>query len=253
MTGFSSDWLALREPADAAARDTGLIARLADWAVGRPLRVVDLGCGTGASWRALARHLPGADWLLIDNDPALLAEAARRTGAKTRRADLADDPAALVAGADLVSASALFDLCSAAWIDRLIAALPAGAAVYAALSYNGFETWTPAHPLENKALAAFHAHQRREKGFGVALGPESTDHLAERLRTSGRTVTTARSDWRLGDNNRPLIAALADGAAEAVAETGALSGAALADWRAARRAAAKVVIGHLDVLGLPSE
>jgi SAM-dependent methyltransferase len=252
VSGFSSDWLALREAADRAARDPGLMARLADWAAGRRLRVVDLGCGTGATWRALSPHLPGAEWLLVDHDPALLQEAARRTGAKTRRADLARDIASVLAGADIVTASALFDLCSRKWVDQFVAALPAPAAVYGALSYDGREVWRPAHPLEDRALAAFHSHQYGDKGFGLSLGPAAAAHLAMRLEASGRTVATARSDWRLGPEDRPLIAALADGAAEAVAETGALKEAELTDWRAARRAAQSVEIGHLDILALPA-
>lgn len=48
MTGFASEWLDLREAADAAARDGTLLRRAAETAARRPGRpIVDLGCGTG--------------------------------------------------------------------------------------------------------------------------------------------------------------------------------------------------------------
>jgi SAM-dependent methyltransferase len=289
---FSSNWLALREPADRAARDGALAAALGDWAaartraLGRPLLVVDLGCGTGASHRALSPLLPGARWRLTDNDPALLAEAAGRTGAHTLCLDLAATPEIALDGADIVTASALFDLASAAWIDRLAGALAPGAAMLAALSYDGIETWDPADPAEAEGLAAFHAHQVGDKGFGPSLGPGGAAYLAQALARGGREVRRAPSPWRLSrPRDGALIEALADGAAGAAAQaahahgtaaqaTGADGGgtqaahtngggaqsSAVAEpmspqvharWAAARRAAETVVIGHEDVLALP--
>ncbi|MGG7566430.1 class I SAM-dependent methyltransferase [Rhodovulum sp. DZ06] len=259
---FSPDWLALRAPADAAARDAGLVALLDDWAKTRPgpLKVVDLGCGAGATFAALDACLPGADWLLLDNDPDLLEIAAACApgdpgagSVTTGRADLNDSIEGAVAGADLVTASALFDLASQAWIDRLVAALPKGAALYAALSYDGAESWVPAHEAEREAQKAFRAHQRRDKGFGgPALGPEAADALVEALVASGRDVRRAPSAWRL---ERPrdgaLIEALAAGSAAAVAEIGTLDEESFAEWAAARVAAEEVLIGHEDILALP--
>ena len=289
---FSSNWLALREPADRAARDGALAAALGDWAaartraLGRPLLVVDLGCGTGASHRALSPLLPGARWRLTDNDPALLAEAAGRTGAHTLCLDLAATPEIALDGADIVTASALFDLASAAWIDRLAGALAPGAAMLAALSYDGIETWDPADPAEAEGLAAFHAHQVGDKGFGPSLGPGGAAYLAQALARGGREVRRAPSPWRLSrPRDGALIEALAEGAAGAAAQAAHAHGAAAqatgadgggaqaahtngggaqssaaaepmspqvhARWAAARRAAETVVIGHEDVLALP--
>ncbi|MDF2232032.1 class I SAM-dependent methyltransferase [Albimonas sp. CAU 1670] len=250
---FASSWLALREPADAAARDRGLIAALAEWTAGRPLAATDLGCGTGSTVRALAPLVPSLRWTLVDNDPALLAEAAARTGAATRALDLAAGPEAAVEGAQVVAASALFDLVSDAWLRRFAAALSPEVAVYAALSYDGRESWSPAPPHEAQALAAFRRHQTGDKGFGPALGSNAGAALAALLAARGWRVRVADSAWRLGPGDGPLIRALADGSAEAVAETGALAGRQLAEWRAARRAARQVEIGHLDLLALPPE
>src|SRR6185312_13732994 len=76
MIGFSLDWLRLRAPADRAARDVGLAQRFAAALRRpgeRPLRLVDLGSGTGANARALAPLIGGdQEWLLVDDDAALL-------------------------------------------------------------------------------------------------------------------------------------------------------------------------------------
>ena len=74
----SSDWLALREPADAAARARDLAERLRRElpAAGRGL-IHDLGCGSGAMGRWLAPLLPGPQhWVLHDRDADLLTLAA---------------------------------------------------------------------------------------------------------------------------------------------------------------------------------
>src|SRR5690606_5887396 len=170
-----ADWLALRAGADRRARDEGLAARLsAHFAVREGLRVLDLGAGTGAMLAATAPLLPpGQSWRLIDGDAALLARVSPPDGVAVERvvADLAGDMAPLFRPApDLVTCSAFLDLCGAAWLDRLAAhAAAAGAAVYAALSYDGRERWSPPHPLDAQVLAAFHADQRRDKGLGPAL------------------------------------------------------------------------------------
>src|SRR5688500_1818912 len=71
------DWLALREPADAAARSSALAELVAQHCGGGPLTVRDLGCGTGSMLRWLAPQLPGPQrWYLHDRDPVLLARAA---------------------------------------------------------------------------------------------------------------------------------------------------------------------------------
>ncbi len=157
---FDAHWLHQRADADAAARADGPYRALAAWAgdVTPPLRCVDLGCGLGANAAWMAPRLPGPQhWLLVDHDPALLAEAGRRTltdangeGAEieTLRADLGDAPASLTRGTDLITAAALLDLVSSDWIDRLVTACRAnGAAALFALTYDGhFTSETPDDP-----------------------------------------------------------------------------------------------------------
>ena len=81
MTGFTADWLALREPADRRARNRELVRDLTAWRRDlRELAVVDLGAGTGAALRYLAPRLGGEQtWLLLDHDAALLGLVEART------------------------------------------------------------------------------------------------------------------------------------------------------------------------------
>jgi SAM-dependent methyltransferase len=253
---FSAEWLALRAEADIRARDPGLAARLSAHFDGRAhVRVLDLGSGTGAMMRAVAPLLgPDQRWLLVDSDPRLLAHAAPPPGVALDRvvADLAGELSPFFdPRPDLVTASAFFDLCAAAWIDRLVRhAAAAGAAVYAVLSYDGRESWAPPHSLDAAVLAAFHADQRRDKGLDAALGPDAAAHLADSLRRAGFEVGAAPSDWRLAPPaDAALIRALARDSARAVAP--ALGRAAAGAWGRAREAAAAVTIGHTDILALP--
>ena len=77
MSGFSADWLTLREPYDLRARSGEVIAAVAASVAALPsVHIVDLACGTGATVRALTGHLPSRQtWRLADNDLGLLGRA----------------------------------------------------------------------------------------------------------------------------------------------------------------------------------
>jgi SAM-dependent methyltransferase len=247
---FPAAWLDLREPADRAARDPGLLAQARAW-LGDGL-AVDLGCGTGSTLRAFGPG-PGR-WRLVDNDPALLACATQRhPAAETARADLADIAAAPLDGARLVTASALLDLVSADWLDALADRVAAsGAGLYAALSYDGRMDWTPALAGDAAVRAAFNAHQRGDKGFGPALGPAAGPALREAMARRGYNVALADSPWVLGPDTRALRDELEDGIAAAAAEAGCAEAAGWAQARRAARGAGACVVGHVDVLALPA-
>ncbi len=275
MSGFSVAWLDLREGADNDARDKTLAAQALTWltsgdAGSMPI-IVDLGSGTGSTLRALthvgaspARDSPRSlngnfVWRLVDHDPALLNEALRRHSKthviEDHEADLLDLTTLPLTGARLVTASALFDLVSLSVVDALTERLVQHqAGLYAALNYDGITHWEPPHPLDGRVLAAFNQDQRRDKGLGLALGPDAADYLQMALSRAGYTVWIADSPWELGPDDAALVRELIPGIASAVAEGYGLDKQALQAWqdfRLAHAATGRCVVGHQDVLALP--
>ena len=170
-SGFSADWLSLREPADIAARSSALVDFVAGACQGGG-HALDLGGGTGANVRFLASRLPLIRWTLVDDDPHLLSRVPE--GVTACRADLnvvlEDD--ALFAGCVLVTASALLDLVSDAWLGRLVARCRAsGAAVLFALSYDGRIVCEPGDPDDRAVrdlVNALRDPHRRQQPVGQA-------------------------------------------------------------------------------------
>jgi hypothetical protein len=280
MSGFSAEWLALREPVDHRSISPSVRDAVLEWTNARPqISMIDLGCGSGSNLRGLAPYLPSVQhWRLVDWDKALLdharmaisewadsAESAtdgiavRKAGKQIdvmfAEADLMKDHARVLnTPADLVTAAAFFDLVSAQWITDFCAALAQRRLpLYTVLTYNGEEEWTPAHTQDAAVLAAFHAHQQNDKGFGPAAGPGAIAVLRKALEGHGYRVVTDDSPWRLDcDDDASLIAELAAGSAQAAVESGQVSESAAAEWLAARREADTCRIGHVDLFALPT-
>ena len=113
--------------------------------------IVDLACGTGSTFRALMPRIKSRQsWRLVDNDLSLLARTPQSSPPNvtvtTSPIDLSRDlEAALDGPVDLVTTSALLDLVSDEWLERLVVEAAARRLpVYAALSYDGRIEMTPA-------------------------------------------------------------------------------------------------------------
>ena len=252
--GFSATWLALREPADHAARDRGLLQAAVRAAGDAPV-IVDLGCGTGSTLRAFEGELGQMpEWRLVDNDPALLDQAAQAAAGpvSAHQLDLRSLAAVPLDTATLVTASALLDLCSQVWLEELAALLARNALpFYAALNYDGDMRWTPADPDDAAVRAAFNRHQQSDKGFGPALGPNAASAIARVFGPLGYHVVTADSPWRLDRAQAALQAQLLQGIASAAAAAGE---AQAEDWLHRRLAlidSSTCLVGHVDLLALP--
>ncbi len=269
--GFSPQWLALREPADASARSPDLLGPLREYLAATPPRdgelvVRDLGSGTGAMGRWLAGRLPGPQrWILHDRDPGLLGLAvagaigpAAGGGAVTVTAEERDITTLrpeMLDGTGLVTASALLDLLTA---DELgaIAEACAGRPVLFTLSVAGRVELDPADPLDAELAAAFNAHQRRESGGRRLLGPDAVAVAERAFAGLGAQVRTRPSPWRLGPGQTALIAEWLRGWVGAACERRpdlAAEGRAYLHRRLAQCVSGtlRVVVGHHDLLALP--
>jgi SAM-dependent methyltransferase len=266
MTGFSADWLALREPHDARARNPAVLNGVVASLVGNTsIRIVDLACGTGSTLRALAPRFPaGQNWRLADNDLSLLARAsamARPAGVSftTVPLDLNRDlEAALDGPIDLVTTSALLDLVSEAWLDRLaVEVLARSLPIYAALSYDGRIEINPCNTLDAAIVSALNEHQRGDKGFGPALGPMAASAAIARFESLGCAVVYGNADWVVGPHDREFQMELFSGWASAARELGGLSLTDTVEWLTWRRDAAaagrsSVRVGHVDIFAQPT-
>ena len=284
---FDCEWLRLREPIDAASRAPGMAQTLRQVLPDRPVQIIDLGSGTGANLRYLTRLIGGRqEWWLIDHDRALLEAipacmqawgadhraSVRRVGADlliTGRGfeclahpvgrDLAAELAAieLPAGA-LVSASALLDLVSEAWLRRLAQRCArARAPVLFALSYDGRMDLQPPEPGDERVCELVNRHQTTDKGFGAALGPAAGAKAARLFSELGYRVHTAPSDWHIGPDARAMQEALLGGWLAAAVATAPEHAPALQDWAGRRRAhvgagRCRLRVGHTDLIGWPA-
>jgi hypothetical protein len=255
----SPDWLVLREPADAAARSAELAERLArHLAPARRLVIHDLGGGSGAMGRWLAPRLARRQhWVVHDRDAELLERAVAApppsATVEARRSDVTRLAPDALAGASVVTASALLDMLTADELTRMLGACTAAACpVLLAMTVTGRVTLTPADPLDAPICAAFDDHQRR----GGLLGPDAVAAAVDQLHATGAEVLVRPSPWRLEAAHADLTAEWLDGWVAAACEQEpalAADAGAYRDRRLARAAAGDlaVTVEHADLLVLP--
>jgi len=266
----SSEWLALREAADSAARAMDLVDRLQERLPSTGALVIhDLGCGTGAMARWLAPLLRGPQhWILHDRDPSLLAVAVSQPpglatdGAvvtlETRQSDIIRLRAGDLAGATLITASALLDMLTGEELSELLAVcVEAGCPVLLTLSVVGRVELTPADPLDRRVATAFDAHQRRVTERGRLLGPDAVAVAMRQLAQLGVEVLVRPSPWRLGPSEAQLAAEWFTGWVNAGCEQEAELAAEVVPYvrrRLAQMAAGAllVMVDHADLLISPS-
>ena len=229
MNSFSAEWLTLRENADGRARNAGLEAKVKSLLKSndRECMIVDLGAGRGSNFRYLAPILGGAQsWQLIDADEELLKVAIPAIGewaevqgwpirqgdhqieidtpngrwtAATELADLEQNLDDLkLDNVDLITASALLDLVSKSWIERLAGRVPRSHPPYLfTLSYNGDLVFDPTDADDGWVSSLLNQHQETNKGFGAALGPAAIMYVREAMEKRGYVAVTGESPWQL--------------------------------------------------------
>ena len=288
MDNSLSTWLQCRETADAAARSAGLTRIIAGaLAAHDTVHVLDLATGRGSNVRYLAPRLPARQrWLVVDRDAVLLAGlgeqmsawAADRsfgidaTGAnecvirgekldcrvETRRLNLHSPDADIFAGRQLVTASALLDLTSQAWLTALaVRCREVGAAALFTITYNGSTTCLPADPEDELVRHLLNRHQKTDKGLGGrAAGPDAAECVARCFADTGYRVWIEPSDWILGPAEGDIQRFLVNGWAAAAVEVAPDAAFTIARWRERRMAhidagRSQIVVGHSDVAACP--
>jgi trans-aconitate methyltransferase len=265
----SPDWLDIRERADAASRSRELVSLLRPRLPARGRLVIhDLGCGSGAMGRWLSPLLPVPQhWVLYDRDLDLLALAAAdrsRLAADAsmvtvewRLSDVTELTPGDLAGASLVTASALLDLLTRDELTRLIdTCAGAGCPVLLALSVSGRVQVLPQDPLDDRIAAAFNAHQRRMTRRGLLLGPDAVHVAVDGFAQRGCEVVVRSSPWRLGVADAGLVIEWLTGWVAAACEQDPALGADTGSYRHRRlretaAGALAVTVGHADLLVLP--
>jgi hypothetical protein len=282
---------AARETVAAALGLPGRLARGRTRSPGEALAVIDLACGHGANLRTLAPVLGGAQhWRLVDHDPALLAavpdalaqwahrheyrfmfedgaggeQAIDIAGpdfhAKVvcQRVDLARDLASLDFGASpLVTAAALLDLVSAPWLQALMdQARISRAALLFGLTVDGHLVWNPADPGDELVHRLFSQHQRRDKGFGPALGSQAVAVALQQMVCAGYETLQTQTDWVIDGPLAPeMQRAMVDGMAAAALAQNPAAQDAVQPWKARRGAgigSSRLRVGHVDILATPA-
>jgi len=265
MSGFSAEWLALRESYDLRARNPIVLDAVADlFNPHDAVNVVDLACGAGSTFRAVGSHLPARQhWDLVDSDQRLLALACsgNSTGDISLNAvpiDLSGNfEVVLDSSKDLITISALLDLVSENWLDRFARHVASHALpVYAALTYDGRIDISPSDPLDETITSAVNSHQRTDKGFEPALGPSAAAAAISRFEALGYSVVHGNSDWVIGVADQAIQFELLAGWATAASEIETLPRRDIDNWLARRKdgvgaRASTMRVGHVDFFATP--
>lgn len=286
MSGFSAEWLQLRESLDHTSRDTStVLAELGEFASRDIKQVIDLGCGTGSNLRWLLPLLGhGQQWACIDHDNGLLAEMPKRlASAYAGRAQIKTDGSTLrisspafsanvmrlhadlaasvehleIPDSSLVTASALLDLVSASWVSKLaVRCLAHRAHILFALTYNGRMEFVPQDAVDAELTSLVNRHQRKDKGFGPALGPNANDATGRIFTDLGYRVSSADSRWQLGPDAIELQTELLDGWLAAALEMDDAGEKSLRAWHGRRLerirgGVSAMSVGHRDLVGTP--
>ena len=263
MNGFSAEWLALREPIDHSARSEEVLAGVAGWfSQDEALKITDIGSGTGSTLRALKPLLPQKiTWHLVDHDDALLDVAKSEAKGDKVEFSLADLSQSLDAlfnqQPDLITTSAFLDLVSNDWLEDMVKQITARKIpFYAALSYDGRSGCEPVLQVDTAILKAINAHQKTDKGFGPALGPDAADTTIKLFEKAGYQVTLANSDWVGNPKHKAFQTMLLQGWYEAACEIEPAKSTIFKEWLLERinlieNHEASLFVGHKDIFAVP--
>jgi hypothetical protein len=158
-----------------------------------------------------------------------------------------------VTACDLVTASALLDLVSDAWLQGLCRHCRQNRfTLLFALSYDGRIECAPHDPDDERMRDLVNRHQHTDKGFGPALGPDAAARVGQLLESLGYQVIRDRSDWVLAPEAEALQRALISGWAAAAKAISPADAHRVEAWCGRRlshvdASRSRLIVGHEDV------
>lgn len=265
----SSDWLALREPADAAARSLALALAAAELIADGPIVVHDLGSGTGSMMRWLAPVLPGPQtWILHDWSANLTEQAMNhvrptdRDNAEIsvfgRTGNLADLCPNDLAGASLITASALLDVLTLEELHTIVGGcVAARAPVLFSLSVTGSVQLDPWDERDSAFEGAFNAHQVRYANGRRQAGRHAPPIARDLFAAAGWQVRQSSTLWRMDHQQSDLLSEWFSGWVDAAVEQQPQLQGEADRYRRSRRAQLELGelnarVEHMDFLAWPS-
>jgi hypothetical protein len=131
-----------------------------------------------------------------------------------------------------------------------------GVPVLFSLNYDGRVQCQPHDPDDDLAIDLVNLHQRRDKGFGPALGPDATRHACEVFAAFGFQTRIAPSDWVIDSDERALQRELIAGWRDAACEMSPSDASRIEKWAARREAdliagTSRLRVGHQDFMAWP--
>jgi hypothetical protein len=151
----------------------------------------------------------------------------------------------------------LLDMFTEEELERFVASC-AGAScpVVVTLSVVGRVELAPEHPIDQRVMDAFNAHQRRRTPGGRLIGPQAAAAAAGAFQRQGFEVIQQPSPWRLGPEQSDLAAAWFTGWVDAAVEQAPELAEAAVPYARDRLAeiaagAVSITVHHVDLLALP--
>ncbi|MEN0004316.1 MAG: class I SAM-dependent methyltransferase [Bacteroidota bacterium] len=232
-TDFSVEWLTTRYPFDVAARNKDVEqAALMGLPAERPIRLIDLGAGTGNNCRYFIPKLPqDQEWLLLELNPHLIAAAKSQLHAFAKEAGFKVTPTAdglYLAGRkkvtirfremsflnlkeqldlgsyDLVMAGAVIDLLTVNMLEMLVQQFIGHVVPFlATINFTGMQ-FEGATEQDQHYTKLYIQHMRRAQPFGRTLGAACIPFLKSWLLVRDIPFLSGASDWVISPTDRAM-------------------------------------------------
>ena len=223
---FTSTWLALRESYDISSRNKNLTKFIK-----KSDSILDIGSGTGAFSRwCLENNIFFDTMMLLDHDQRLLNNSYKITSQFCKRKRLifekisakefkVKDPINeltfkfktlhkdlslvfnLINSFDVLSMSALIDLLSINYLNKLFKNINRDKVIIMTLCFNGQIHWNNRNSHDKYIINEFNREQKSIKGGNLSLGYESIDKVKQLAKKKKFKFSVYDSSWKLSSSS----------------------------------------------------